>query len=413
MTSKHEVGSSSSSSSSSSIPLSSPQYSPPSPTSHIMSQLAGCNMLINQLINSNFIDGNGLCIFCNTSLHLHNQVATPTSITTSSSSSASKLNKFLINDLPKWKKPYKTCTPFFTALEMLFSLHDVTDETLYKKYLQLSLSELPEHEKTYAYSHITSDSSLSWSRVKILFAERFESYDHVSRLEKQYAALKYNHDDTIQSFSHRFINLCSELSYDTDSRMAINNFMRLLPHDMHQRFLMQCHVRKMTISSFNSLDDIIADITAMENAYHSARFIHHRIMKMVLPVIIIILIIIIIIIIVIIIIKVLVVMFLHRNMSLLHLHPKQLKNVNIIHHLQVILLKNVEIRLHLQNLHSILLIIILQVGVNLFVFHVVNQVISDLNVLIYQKHHHLRSRLDASHHLSRRPSHGQDMLLMD
>jgi hypothetical protein len=238
-----------------------------------MSQLAGCNMLINQLINSNFIDGNGLCIFCNTSLHLHNQVATPTSITTSSSSSASKLNKFLINDLPKWKKPYKTCTPFFTALEMLFSLHDVTDETLYKKYLQLSLSELPEHEKTYAYSHITSDSSLSWSRVKILFAERFESYDHVSRLEKQYAALKYNHDDTIQSFSHRFINLCSELSYDTDSRMAINNFMRLLPHDMHQRFLMQCHVRKMTISSFNSLDDIIADITAMENAYHSARFI--------------------------------------------------------------------------------------------------------------------------------------------
>src|SRR6185437_10524014 len=155
---------------------------------------------------------------------------------------------------------------------ILFTIHNVTDESHFKKYLQLSLSDLPEFEKTYAHTHITSNTSLSWSRVKVLFAQRFESHDHINQLKRQYRALKYTHDDNIQSFSHRFINICGELNYDVDSPIVIDNFMSLLPSDIHRRFLMQCHGRQKSLSDFESLQDIVADITAMENAHNNAQY---------------------------------------------------------------------------------------------------------------------------------------------
>jgi hypothetical protein len=247
-----DEGDSSSSSASSSSPSSS--SSPPNiPYSSSFPYIRTCGMLVSQLISLNKVATTGLCEFCGTSVHLHNQsIMTPfaASTTLSSSSTSFKLDKNVINDLPKWKKLYKLCTPFFNALDILFTIHNVTDESHFKKYLQLSLSDLPEFEKTYAHTHITSNTSLSWSRVKVLFAQRFESHDHINQLKRQYRALKYTHDDNIQSFSHRFINLCGELNYDVDSSIVIDNFMSLLPSDLHRRFLMQCHGRQKSLSSF-------------------------------------------------------------------------------------------------------------------------------------------------------------------
>jgi hypothetical protein len=207
-----DEGSSSSSSSSSSSP---PNLNHSSSFSHL-DNMRVCQMTINQLIALHKVADDGLCEFCGISVHLHNQsVVTSSTATTSTSLSSSsspsfKLDKNVINDLPKWKKQYKLCTPFFNALEILFTIYNVIDEAHFKKYLQLSLSDIPEYDKTYAHTHITSNTSLSWSRVKVLFAQRFESHDHVNQLKRQYRALKYTHDDNIQSFSHRFINLCGE-----------------------------------------------------------------------------------------------------------------------------------------------------------------------------------------------------------
>ena len=257
-----------------SFPLSSSSSSSSSSLSQV------CPMLIPQLLSSNLLDKSNNCTFCRQSLVHHQQTIHQQSGTVVSSSntaatvpglSKSKLNKNIISELPKWKKQYKLCTPFFNSLEMLFSVHDVTDESLFKKYLQLSLSDLPDFEQLYAHTHITSDASLSWSQVKSLFSQRFESHDHINQLKRQYRHLKYTHDDNIQSFSHRFINLCTELSYDIDSSPIIDNFLSLLPSDMHRRFSMQCQYRQTTISSYQSLDDIIKDITLLENSYNNAQ----------------------------------------------------------------------------------------------------------------------------------------------
>ena len=123
-----------------------------------------CNLLIPQLLTHNLLT-NGLCNFCKLSLHLHHQFANSSSTSTtnlSKSSSTNKLLKSVITDLPIWRKPYKTCTPFFKALEQLFSVHDVTDELQFKRYLYLALSELSDADKTYAFDHIINTSQ-SWS----------------------------------------------------------------------------------------------------------------------------------------------------------------------------------------------------------------------------------------------------------
>ena len=117
-----------------------------------------CNMLVSQLIELNFVDNSGLCTYCHVPIPLHSQVLPASSplISSSNSSNSSKLDKYLIQSLPKWKKQYKLCTPFFSALELQFSIHNVTDESLQKRYLQLALSELPDYQQQYAHTHITN-----------------------------------------------------------------------------------------------------------------------------------------------------------------------------------------------------------------------------------------------------------------
>ena len=241
-----------------------------------------CNLLIPQLLQYNMLTNN-LCNFCHLSIHLHHQTAerlfspftSNTSVkpaTTSSSESSTKLLKSVITDLPIWRKPYKTCTPFFKALEQLFSVHDVTDELLFKRYLYLSLSELSDADKTYAFDHIINTSQ-SWADVKVSFSKRFEAYDYINKMRKQFHEIKYSSQDTIQTFSHRYINICSELAYDVNSQQIIHESLSHLPTDMHRRFLMRCESRDQDVSDFNTLDEIVLIITKLENAYHNAAFI--------------------------------------------------------------------------------------------------------------------------------------------
>ena len=169
--------SSSSSSSSSSLAyrdeleaaLSSPQYQ--------------CNLLIPQLLEYK-LSTDGICNFCNLSIHhsssncrlhcWHLSHQLPSAVKAPVVSSSTKLLKSVINDLPIWRKPYKTCTPFFKALEQLFSVHDVTDELLFKRYLFLSLSELSDADKTYAFDHIINTNQ-SWDAVKVSFSKAIRS----------------------------------------------------------------------------------------------------------------------------------------------------------------------------------------------------------------------------------------------
>ena len=109
------------------------------------------------------------------------------------------------------KSPFKTCSPFFNALELLFSVHGVVGDSLSKRYLQQSLSKLSDSEQTYAHEHITNNNNLSWLQVKTLFAKRFESHDYVHQLKNSYHTLKFQSHETVQAFSHRFIHLCTEL----------------------------------------------------------------------------------------------------------------------------------------------------------------------------------------------------------
>jgi hypothetical protein len=168
-----------------------------------------------------------------------------------------KLDKQLISELPKWGKSYKLCTPFFAALDLLFSVFNIEDESLKKRYLQLTLNEVQDHEKQYAHKHITHQSSLSWDQVKSLFVNHFENQNHYAYIKQTYRQLKYTHHDTIQSFSHRFLNAANELSYDVDSKPVMDYFIDLLPLDVKRRFAMHCQHKGQPIDSYTSIDDLV------------------------------------------------------------------------------------------------------------------------------------------------------------
>ena len=140
-----------------------------------------CNMLIPQLLEHRLLK-DYQCIMCNHSIHLHSQTShqQPSVNLSSSASSKSSLDKAVISDLPQWKKDYKVCNTFFNTLEQLFVIHNVNDESLYKRYLHLTLNELHDSDRTYTFNHIINTEH-SWEQIKSLFAQRFETYDHVNR----------------------------------------------------------------------------------------------------------------------------------------------------------------------------------------------------------------------------------------
>src|SRR5271163_1201873 len=152
------------------------------------------------------------------------------------------------------------------------NIHNVTDESLFKKYLHLTLDELSESDKTYTFNNIINTPN-SWSSTKRLFAQRFEAYDYVNKLRKQYNDLKYSSHDNIQSFSNRYINSCNELSYDTTSAPIIHKFLSLLPPDIHRRFLMRIESQDKEVSDFDSLQEIVDQIIRIENAFNNAAYI--------------------------------------------------------------------------------------------------------------------------------------------
>jgi hypothetical protein len=234
-----------------------------------------CNILVSQIFQFNLLKGD-VCKYCGLSPHLHAQsiaqIQPPSQQPSKISSSKSSLDKNVIASLPKWKKDHKVCNTFFNSLEQLFNIHNVTDESLFKKYLHLTLDELSESDKTYTFNNIIN-TAISWSRTKELFAQRFEAYDYVNKLRKQYNDMKYSSHDNIQSFSNRYINSCNELSYDTTSAPVIHRFLSLLPPDIHRRFLMRIESQDKEVSDFDSLQDIVDQIIRIENAYNNAAYI--------------------------------------------------------------------------------------------------------------------------------------------
>ena len=235
----------------------------------VSSSSTSCNFLISQLFEHKLIE-NKLCTFCHRSVHLHANTATQ--LSTSSSTSKSVLDKNVIHDLPQWKKDYKICNTFFNTLEQLFSVHNISDESLYKRYLHLTLTELHDSDRTYAFNNIINTDH-SWSEIKVLFADRFETFDHVNRLRKQYNDIRYTHNDTIQTFSNRFINICNDLAYPVDDSQTIHKFLTLLPTDMHRRLLLSIEMAEKSIDDYKTLSSLVQKIIRLENAQNNAAFV--------------------------------------------------------------------------------------------------------------------------------------------
>lgn len=188
-------------------------------------------------------------------------VAAPTS---------SKLDKTVKSDLPKWQSTqYKACAPFFTRIEQVFAIHSVTDDSLRRRYLYHTLSDLPSSDTTYAFDNIIN-TNLSWTDVKRAFAKRYEQYDHVAKITRDYHTIRYESRDTIQSFSHRFITLCTELDYDTDAKTVRDHFIHSLPPFIHKRLLVQCHARDVSVADFTTLTAIVDELIKLELIHNTS-----------------------------------------------------------------------------------------------------------------------------------------------
>ena len=214
------------------------------------------------------------CPYCHIKVAFHSRDVSLSQASSSSSSSSSPavtppsttLNKSVIASLPKWGVDFKVCSPFFRKLEQLFNIYGVSNTDVWCKYLVLTLSD-PE-DSNWAFTNLVS-SNIDWNTVKQRFTSSFERYDHVAKLSRDYDTIEYDYKrkESIQKFSHRFINLCSELGYDVTGSNIRDHFLLRIPKPMLQHFQVLCHSRNTPMSSL-TLTQIIDLLIQLDVVYN-------------------------------------------------------------------------------------------------------------------------------------------------
>ena len=165
---------------------------------------------------------------------------------------------------PKWETDFKVCSPFFRRFEQLFTIESV-DKSEWTKYLSLSITD-PD-DSNWLFTNIIIP-QLEWAAAKVKFSSHFERFDHIRRLQTDYENIHF--ETSVQKYSHKFVNLCTELGYDLDDLPVRNHFMLRLPTHIHQRFLVQCFARKTTVAAFTHLSDIIDELIELDVLYATA-----------------------------------------------------------------------------------------------------------------------------------------------
>jgi hypothetical protein len=175
--------------------------------------------------------------------------------------------------LPTWSKT-STCRTFLQRLDQILAGSGIAP-TEWPGVFRYVMGD-----DTQAVEWITTnilDKNLSWADAKKVFTSHYQQSDYTLSLQRDYSGVHQLKNESVQSYSDRFVNLCNQLGFDKDAPQTILHFTdHLLAHlkGQYQRALAATSLARGADYQPNTLDDVIAfciklDVT--NNNVHEAK----------------------------------------------------------------------------------------------------------------------------------------------
>ena len=126
-------------------------------------------------------------------------------------------------DVPKWRTgEWKQAVPYLNRLEHLF----IADSIPESRWPVLLLKGVTVSAEADWIAVNIVQKGLSWSEAKKMFTEHFQVQSWSKELLSQYQSCSQSKSETVQAYSDRFRQLCSQLQYADDDIHVINHFRR-------------------------------------------------------------------------------------------------------------------------------------------------------------------------------------------
>jgi hypothetical protein len=217
-----------------------------------------CNVYQEELkgsgLNLSFMDP---CPSCRVPVSRHHRkpVVPVAAASANSNNNSPSMFRDVIKLLPKWKVDYKFCRPFLQRFAQLLTAGNIPAAE-WNQLLLICISDVQESE--WIQANIV-DKKLPWKDTIQAFTKHFELASYREKIEKEFLSCRPHRHESVQHFSDRFVNLCTQLDVKDDDSRAISQFIHSLPNAIQDKIREQRNLLELLGHSFpdESLDKVI------------------------------------------------------------------------------------------------------------------------------------------------------------
>ena len=173
--------------------------------------------------------------------------------------------------LPIWTKQ-SVCRTFIQHLERVLTTAGIPNQ-YWTSVFGFVVEDYAAAE--WVKANIT-DAKLDWPAAVKAFTQHFQVSDYSTQLSNDYWEIKQTKDETVQQFSDRFTNYCTQLDIPDDDLRAIEHFLRRIRPEMSRKFYDYRANKQADDSSFavTSLSKVIAICIHFDVACRTAMLQH-------------------------------------------------------------------------------------------------------------------------------------------
>jgi hypothetical protein len=199
------------------------------------------------------------CIICSNLIGYHawNHISNDSEKKTNTSSSSTSRRDGSKSVLPEWY-PGIIVHKFIRRYEQVL-LADLVDDHHWPRLL-LKAVKNAEDAQWVRDNIVFVDPPLSWEEAKKEFMSHFEIQSYEQMLDEEYHDIKQKDDETIQRYSHRFLQYVNDLNLDRDDPHVIKHFKMTLKKEWYRKIDM-VNTNSLSIIGkpleFNTFKDLV------------------------------------------------------------------------------------------------------------------------------------------------------------
>ena len=136
------------------------------------------------------------------------------------------------SQFPEWSKNVE-CRQFLKRIELVLQTNAGIPEAEWKRVFLYTVKEQAAAE--WVMENIINE-NLDWTESKKVFTAHFQKAEYSSLLMKKFHSCKQFTNESVQAYSDRFTEICSEMERKDEDLLVLDHYIRNLNSDIRKKF---------------------------------------------------------------------------------------------------------------------------------------------------------------------------------